>query len=451
MGMVELGYSLQGCKVDWYKDYHVGNVCARRIGEGYTWVDIEAIKPITETFDSSLRKAATQMFRKSFLDHVPRHIRAYWMSLKPILDALSYKKDFLTHKTPALFAKIGEALQGAVPLQAPPPALFAKIGEALQGAVPLQAPWLEPRLHTEAASSSTTQFPWSLLKAGSASKDTEPRVCSEAASSSTDQLPRSEVDLDSASPNTEPQAQSEEQFQPQAQSSGPKRSKTEASDVPGENPADRIDGILAVVTRLKNRDSHFDGILAIVTRLNKELGVQVDPASSTSLSKSTFQAKFQDSQGNLFRYQPSATSIHHSQRGPEAHRHNEGVQYDSVFLIVMLLWEQLRKEYKKPAAWAPGQNNGYDSAVKFANKWSARSFVPWIKGLSKDHYQVVDVVELALSISECLEWKAQATDKATGYLSWLGFSLNDFDSTVVGAKVAKLAFQYLPSLPFLHT
>jgi hypothetical protein len=233
-----------------------------------------------------------------------------------------------------------------------------------------------------------------------------------------------------------------------------KRSKTEASDVPGENPGDRIDGdridgILAVVTRLKKRDSHFDGILAVVTRLNKELGVQVDPASSTSLSREAFSAKFRDSQGNLFRYKLSTTSVHHSQRSPETHRHHKTVQYDSVFLIVMLLWEQLRKEYKKPAYLTAGNNNGYDSAAKFASKWSAMFFAPWIKGLSTDHYQVVDVVKLALSISLCLQWNAQVTDKDTGYLSWLGFSLNDFDSTVVGAKVAKLAFQYLPSLPFL--
>jgi hypothetical protein len=505
MGMVKLGYSLQTCNIDWYRDYHVGNVCAERIGVGYTWVDIECVTATTETFDKSLKKALKHMFMKSHLDHVPRYIRDYWMSLKPILAELINQPDFLTHKTPALFAKIDDALQSAVPLPAPPLALFAKIGEASQGAVPLQAPWLEPMLPTEAASSSTTPFPWSVI---------EPRVCSETASKSTDHLQRLDVDLDSVSPNTEPQARSEEQFQPQAQSSGSKRSKTEASDesgenpselidgisavaprlkdrdtrsddilVPnsepqvqfgeqcqpqaessgfkrslteasdesGENPADLIDGISAVASRLKNRDTRSDDILEIVARLKNELGVPIDAASSTSLDKSIFQAQFQDVHGNYFRYQPSATSIHISKRGPEAYRgRHESVVYDSVFLIVMLVWEQLRKEYKKPDSWKnPGSNNGYQCPVKFASKWSKQWFVPWIRGLSKDLHQVVDVVELAKSISECLEYKEQATDKDTGYLSWKGFLLKHFDSTVVGAQVAKLAFQYLPSLPFL--
>jgi hypothetical protein len=197
-----------------------------------------------------------------------------------------------------------------------------------------------------------------------------------------------------------------------------------------------------------DRDCDFDGILAVVTR-QKELGVQVDPASSTSLSREAFSAKFQDSQGNLYRYKPSTKTVHHSQRGTEAHRHHDTVQYDSVFLILMLLWEQLRLEYRKPADWVAGKNNGYDSPTHFAGKWSAKSFAPWIQGLSETHYQVVDVVKLAWSIHICLRWKAQETDTETGYFSWLGFSLNDFDSKVVGAKVAKLAFQYLPSLPFL--
>ena len=74
---------------------------------------------------------------------------------------------------------------------------------------------------------------------------------------------------------------------------------------------------------------------------------------------------------------------------------------------------------------------------------------PHILGLSEEQYQVVDVVAPALSIHECLEWKAEETETQLGYFSWLGFSLYHFDSKVVGAKVAKLAFQYLPSVPFL--
>jgi hypothetical protein len=196
-----------------------------------------------------------------------------------------------------------------------------------------------------------------------------------------------------------------------------------------------------------DRGCDFDGILAVVTRLKKDLGVQVDAASSTSLSREAFSATFQDSQGNLYRYKPSTKTVPHSQRGKEAHRHHDPVQYDSVFLILMLLWEQLRLEYRKPDRWVAGKNNGYDSPTVFAGKWSAKFFAPFIRGLSKEHYQVVDVVELAWSIHMCLQWKGDK-DK-TGYFSWLGFSLKDFDSKVVGAKVAKLAFQYLPSLPFL--
>jgi hypothetical protein len=193
----------------------------------------------------------------------------------------------------------------------------------------------------------------------------------------------------------------------------------------------------------RDHGSDFDGILAVVTRLNKELGVQVDAASSTSLSKEAFSAIFKDSQGNLFRHKPSTAAVPHSQRRAKT------VKCDSVFLILMLLWEQLRKEHKNPAYLQAVNNNGCDSAAKFASKWSAMFFAPWIKGLSTDQYQVVDVVKLAISIGACLQWNAQVTDKDTGYLSWPGFSFDDFDSTIVGAKVAKLAFQYLPSVPFL--
>ena len=115
IGMLDLGYNLQGCKIDWFKDYHVGNVCAKRIGEGYTWVDIEGISSITCTFDQSVRHACKQMFRASYLTLVPRHICAYWMSLKSILEKLTWKSEFVTLPATALFAMIGEALQGAVP------------------------------------------------------------------------------------------------------------------------------------------------------------------------------------------------------------------------------------------------------------------------------------------------------------------------------------------------
>jgi hypothetical protein len=205
--------------------------------------------------------------------------------------------------------------------------------------------------------------------------------------------------------------------------------------------------------RCSSRDhgNDFDGILAVCVRLNNELGVQVDAASSTSLSKEAFSAIFKDSQGNIYRHNLSKQAVPHlfSQRRAETHRQHKIVKYDSVFLILMLLWEQLRKEHKNPAYLQAVNNNGCDSAAKFASRWCAFFFVPWIKGLSTDHYQVVDVVKLAISIAACLQWNAQVTDKDTGYLSWPGFSLDDFDSTMVGAKVAKLAFQYLPSVPFL--
>jgi hypothetical protein len=205
LGMVELGYNLQGCNVDWYKDYHVGNVCRKRIGTGYTWVDIEEITTTTVKFDVALRRALVHMFRPSFLEQVPGHIRAYWSSLRKCLADISYKPELLTHDR-ALF--------------------IAKIGEALQAAVPVAAPSLEPRLHTEAASSSTyqpstmDQLPRSELKAGPASLDTEPID----QPSTMDQLPKSELKAGEASLDTEPQAQTEMQS---------KRSKTEALDVPG--------------------------------------------------------------------------------------------------------------------------------------------------------------------------------------------------------------------------
>ncbi len=199
----------------------------------------------------------------------------------------------------------------------------------------------------------------------------------------------------------------------------------------------------------RDEDRDIDGVLAVVTRLREHIGVQVDVLSFTSISKEYFSNAFKDSQGNLYRHQPSAIAVCQAHRGQVTYRHNAVVKSDSVLLTMMLLWEQLRLVYKKPDTWLPGINNGYDCPTKFASNWSSRHFTPHILGLSEEQYQVVDVVALALSIHECLEWKAEETETQSGYFSWLGFSLYHFDSKVVGAKVAKLAFQYLPSVPFL--
>ena len=192
-----------------------------------------------------------------------------------------------------------------------------------------------------------------------------------------------------------------------------------------------------------------DGILEVVRLLKEQLDVEVDPLSSTSLSKEKFSNTFSDLEGYVYRYVPSPKSRPRSQHGKNTHQHNTRVHYDSVFLIVMLVWEQLGFLYNKPDHWKPGANNGYDCATKFATKWTAQAFAPHILGISAEQYQVVDVVALAWSIHDALQKRAQPTDAKTGYFSWMGFSLQHFDSKVVGAMVAKLAFQYLPSLPFL--
>ena len=118
-GVVELGSNLQVCGVDWYADFHPGNVCRERIGAGYTWVDIEKVNPVSLSYAQALRQACKHLFMESLLTHVPLPIRSYWLQLKDKILEVTYSAEFEgslgAHDKNGCQRRVCDVLKGCVP------------------------------------------------------------------------------------------------------------------------------------------------------------------------------------------------------------------------------------------------------------------------------------------------------------------------------------------------
>ena len=174
--------------------------------------------------------------------------------------------------------------------------------------------------------------------------------------------------------------------------------------------------------------------------------MQVAVSLTSSLKREEFAAIFRDSAGKAYRYDPKAEARHSSDRTISLHHNYKKVHYDSVFLIMRLLWEQLHEVYTQPSDWVPGKNNGVHHHLMFAKVYTPK-YVGHIKGLDGDFHRVVDVAGVAISVYECL--KQQSRNNKQSMFSWKGLDLSPDDAKMVASKVAVLAFQYLPSLPFI--
>ena len=71
-----------------------------------------------------------------------------------------------------------------------------------------------------------------------------------------------------------------------------------------------------------------------------------------------------------------------------------------------------------------------------------------VRGLDGENHRVIHVVSLASSICRFLRQRSSHV-RDRDLFSWVGFRLADFDASAVSAKVAKLSYQYLPSVPLL--
>lgn len=78
----DLAVGLTSLHIDWYTDFHIGNVCQKRIGAGFVWVDIEKIKPVNKTFRQCMVHALQKLFMVSMLSNVPFAVSQYWNSLR---------------------------------------------------------------------------------------------------------------------------------------------------------------------------------------------------------------------------------------------------------------------------------------------------------------------------------------------------------------------------------
>ena len=81
----DLMVGLTSLRIDWYTDFHIGNVCQKRIGAGFVWVDIEKIKPVNQTFRQCVIHALRKLFMVSMMSNVPLAVRVYWNSLRGVL------------------------------------------------------------------------------------------------------------------------------------------------------------------------------------------------------------------------------------------------------------------------------------------------------------------------------------------------------------------------------
>ena len=81
----DLMVGLTSLRIDWYTDFHIGNVCQKRIGAGFVWVDIEKIKPVNQTFRQCVIHALRKLFMGSMMSNVPLVVREYWNSLRGVL------------------------------------------------------------------------------------------------------------------------------------------------------------------------------------------------------------------------------------------------------------------------------------------------------------------------------------------------------------------------------
>ena len=78
----DLAVGLTSLHIDWYTDFHIGNVCQKRIGAGFVWVDIEKIKPDSRSFSRCMVLALQKLFMASMLSNVPFAVSQYWNSLR---------------------------------------------------------------------------------------------------------------------------------------------------------------------------------------------------------------------------------------------------------------------------------------------------------------------------------------------------------------------------------
>ena len=105
----DLMVGLTSLRIDWYTDFHIGNVCQKRIGAGFVWVDIEKIKPVNQTFRQCVIHALRKLFMVSMMSNVPLAVRVYWNSLRGVLADASID--------PSL-PRLRERLQTLVPVPA---------------------------------------------------------------------------------------------------------------------------------------------------------------------------------------------------------------------------------------------------------------------------------------------------------------------------------------------
>ena len=110
--LVDLTIGLTDCGIDWYSDFHVGNVCQRRVGEGFCWVDYEKIMPVNKTYQQCMVHALRILFMSSMLTRVPFVVRNYWNSLRSDLADLSVQQN-------ACSAQLRECLRKRVPVSPP--------------------------------------------------------------------------------------------------------------------------------------------------------------------------------------------------------------------------------------------------------------------------------------------------------------------------------------------
>jgi hypothetical protein len=105
----DLMVGLTSLRIDWYTDFHIGNVCQKRIGAGFVWVDIEKIKPVNQTFRQCVIHALRKLFMVSMMSNVPLAVRVYWNSLRGVLADAS---------TDTSLPRLRECLQKHVPVPA---------------------------------------------------------------------------------------------------------------------------------------------------------------------------------------------------------------------------------------------------------------------------------------------------------------------------------------------
>ena len=150
----------------------------------------------------------------------------------------------------------------------------------------------------------------------------------------------------------------------------------------------------------------------------------------------------------MFCLRPDEGAVPRENRGSEKHAWRNPVLFDSCFLVCQLLWSELMQVYVKPPDWVPGRWNTVQGHVMFAQQ-EALKLHEIVRGLDGENHRVIRVVSLARSIRGFLRQRSSHVQHRDLF-SWVGFRLADFDASAVSAKVAKLSYQYLPSVPLLE-